>query len=136
MGLGQPVIEVQTRAGALHWKIDELTSQTFLLGTYEPYMQEAFLRFVRPGAVVYDIGAHAGFHTLFCGLLVGPSGRVIAFEPNPENRVSIEGQIRVNPGLPVSVLPYALSNRCGTVGLDTSISSSQCHVTEVGGIRV
>jgi hypothetical protein len=39
---------------------------------------------VMQGDVVWDIGANEGFYTeLFCRW-VGPQGRVVAFEPNPE----------------------------------------------------
>jgi len=136
MRLGQPIIRIQTAAGKINWKIDRLTAQEFVLGTYELYMQRAFLTFVHPGDVVYDVGANAGFHSFFCGLLVGPSGQVIAYEPNPENCASIERQIMVNPDIPVSILSYALSDHCGRVGLDTSRGSRQCYVTETGNISI
>ena len=38
---------------------------------------------VRPGDVVFDIGAAYGMYTLPLAALVGPSGRVYAFEPQP-----------------------------------------------------
>ncbi len=37
----------------------------------------------RPGDLVYDIGAHCGMSTYRLSTLVGPTGRVIAFEPDP-----------------------------------------------------
>jgi FkbM family methyltransferase len=83
-------------------------------------MQEAFLQFVHPGSVVFDIGANAGFHSLFCGLLVKPSGRVVAFEPNPESRKSLLGQVQANPELSVITLPFALSDYCGPAAFDHS----------------
>ena len=132
MRWGQPAVEVQTIAGSLNWKIDELTSQQFLLGTYEPYMQEAFSKFVHDGATVYDVGAHAGYHSLLCALLVGASGRVIAFEPNPRNRASIKRQLVANPEAHVTLSPYALSDRCGSLALDTSRGSSQGHLSDEG----
>lgn len=82
---GPEAVEIKTAHGNIRWVIDELTSQTFLLGTYEPYMQAAFQQLVKPNDSVYDIGAHAGFHALYCGLLVGTQGQIFAFEPNPQN---------------------------------------------------
>ncbi len=38
---------------------------------------------VRPGDVVFDIGAAYGMYTLPLAALVGPTGRVYAFEPQP-----------------------------------------------------
>jgi FkbM family methyltransferase len=40
-------------------------------------------RFLRPGDVAIDIGAHAGDTSLPIALAVGPAGTVFAFEPNP-----------------------------------------------------
>jgi FkbM family methyltransferase len=132
MRLGESSVTAQTIAGQLNWNIDELTSQQFLLGTYEPYMQEAFAKFVGVGATVYDVGAHAGYHSLLCSLLAGPSGRVIAFEPNAGNRESIKSQLSANPEARVSIAPYALSDVCETLALDTSRGSSQGRVSDDG----
>ena len=136
MGLQQQVVEVQTSAGVLNWKVDRLTSQEFILGTYEQYMQKAFTELIDEGFVIYDVGAHAGFHSIFCGLLVGSSGHVIAFEPNPDNRLSIERQKAVNQSLPLTIVPFALSDQCMTVQMDTSPGSSQGRLTESGNITV
>lgn len=38
---------------------------------------------IKPGATVFDIGANVGFTSAVFSQLVGPSGRVIAFEPAP-----------------------------------------------------
>lgn len=37
------------------------------------------------GKVIYDIGAHVGAYALYFSGRVGPRGRVVAFEPQPEN---------------------------------------------------
>jgi FkbM family methyltransferase len=41
------------------------------------------------GRAVFDIGAFDGAHTLFFASRVGPSGRVVTFEPHPANRATI-----------------------------------------------
>ncbi len=38
---------------------------------------------VEPGMVVFDVGANVGFYTALLADLVGPAGRVHAFEPDP-----------------------------------------------------
>jgi FkbM family methyltransferase len=52
----------------------------FWRGEHELAMQNAILAAVRPGGVVYDIGAHAGSLALGTARLVGSQGRVVAFE--------------------------------------------------------
>jgi len=54
-------------------------------GTHEPQVQSAISVAVRPGSVVYDIGAHLGSMALGTARLVGAAGRVVAFEGDPEN---------------------------------------------------
>jgi FkbM family methyltransferase len=136
MGLAQRDVVVKTIAGSLRWEIDALTSQEFLLGTYEPYMQQAFIEYVRKGDVVYDVGAHAGYHSLLCSLLVGSTGKVCAFEPNPKNLVSISRQLRLNSPNQVSLLTYALSDRSAVARLDTSRGPSQGRLSSSGDTPV
>jgi FkbM family methyltransferase len=54
-------------------------------GEHEPEVQFAISAAVRAGAVFYDVGAHVGTMTLGAARLVGESGRVIAFDGDPEN---------------------------------------------------
>jgi FkbM family methyltransferase len=136
MAWGTPVAVIHTSAGVLKWHIDRLTSQRHLLGTYEPFMQEALRRFVRPGAVVYDVGGHVGFHSLYAALLAGPIGRVIAFEPDPEAIETLRREVSANPELHVEVVGCALSDASGALQLDTSIESSQARITPSGAVRV
>jgi FkbM family methyltransferase len=54
----------------------------------------------------FDLGAHVGFFTLLASLFVGDQGRVVAFEPNPENIRYLKKSLKrpVNyPYLPVNV---------------------------------
>jgi methyltransferase, FkbM family len=52
---------------------------------FEPLETEFCRAVVRPGAVVVDIGANIGYYTLIFARQVGPSGKVIAFEPDADN---------------------------------------------------
>lgn len=48
---------------------------------------EEYFRWYRPkaGDLVFDIGAHCGVSTYHLAQMVGPKGRVVAFEPDPGN---------------------------------------------------
>ncbi len=134
--LGNPFVKVPSIAGSFSWEIDDLTNQQILKGTYESYMQEAFQRFVSQGSVVYDIGAHAGYHSLLCGRLTGQQGRVFAFEPHPLNCNSIERQLARNPGLNVTLIKYAVSDVCASVPLNTRAGRSQSNLDSAGDVVV
>jgi FkbM family methyltransferase len=68
---------------------------------------------VRPGDVVYDCGANLG---LYCRFLIGTlhAGRVIAFEPSPDNRPLLMENLALG-GITdrVTVLPMALADEDG-----------------------
>ena len=79
---------VQVRSGLSQgmWMQLRLPSEgEYWRGTHEPYVQNAISVAVRPGAVVYDIGAHLGSIALGSARLVGDLGRVVAFDGDPEN---------------------------------------------------
>lgn len=54
-----------------------------LTGWHEVEVQEALRRTVAPGDVVWDVGANVGVMALAAARLTGPSGRVVAVEPEP-----------------------------------------------------
>jgi len=60
-----------------------LSSHLLIDGYWEMWVTEAMLGFVRAPMVVVDVGANLGYYTLLLADLVGPAGRVHAFEPNP-----------------------------------------------------
>lgn len=45
---------------------------------------------VAPGDLVVDAGAHVGLYTLWASRAIGRSGRIVAFEPDPDNRRLLE----------------------------------------------
>jgi len=47
--------------------------------------RNALQRAVRPGMTALDVGANLGLYTVLLSRLVGPTGRVIAFEPDPHH---------------------------------------------------
>jgi FkbM family methyltransferase len=57
----------------------------FWRGEHEPGVQNAISAMVRPGDVVYDVGAHLGSLALGATRLVGASGCVVAFDGDPQN---------------------------------------------------
>ena len=54
-------------------------------GLWEPCESELVLALLRPGDVFIDAGANIGYFSLLAASQVGASGRVYAFEPDPDN---------------------------------------------------
>jgi FkbM family methyltransferase len=69
------------------------------------------------GATVLDIGANKGIYCFWMIRAVGRSGRVIAFEPQPEMRDSIERQKSRFNWRNLRVMNVALSNSEGSMTL-------------------
>lgn len=86
-------------------------------GTYELPVQEALAAALRPGDVVLDVGANIGFLTVLAGRLVGPAGRVIAFEPVPANARLVRRNAALNSQAQVEVIEAAVGDQAGTATL-------------------
>jgi FkbM family methyltransferase len=84
-------------------------------GLYELDTARIIKRLLRPGDHFVDGGANIGYFTTLAAQLVGPGGRVDAFEPQPDNRARLEANVRRN-GLAdaVHVHAAALSDQSGT----------------------
>jgi FkbM family methyltransferase len=74
---------------------------------------DLLISLVRPGDVIWDVGAHHGYVTLAAARAVGPAGFVHAFEPSMLNRTILERHVRWNRLTNVAVHPFALSDHDG-----------------------
>jgi FkbM family methyltransferase len=51
----------------------------------EKYMTELFIKSIKPGSIVVDVGANIGYYTLIAAKLAGKKGKVYSFEPEDKN---------------------------------------------------
>jgi len=66
----------------LHYPKDRYVGKSFLnYGEFSEHEVSLFRNLLSPGAVILDIGAHIGAHTLFFAKMATPGGAVLAFEP-------------------------------------------------------
>ena len=63
--------------------------------TDEPLTQ-FIVSVLRAGDVAFDVGANVGLFTLLMGQIVGPSGRVVAYEAAPENAALLRDTTAMN----------------------------------------
>lgn len=73
-----------------------LSSHLLIDGFWEMWVTEAIARLVRPGMVVADVGANLGYYSVLMGDLVGPTGWVHAFEPNPPTALLLRQNVAMN----------------------------------------
>jgi FkbM family methyltransferase len=106
------------------------------LGSYEAQKQREIARTLRPGAVVYDVGANVGFYTLLSARLVGRAGRVLAFEPLPRNLEYLNRHLALNDVRNVLVMPVAVGREGGTALFDAGRDPSEGRLSEDGGLEV
>jgi FkbM family methyltransferase len=66
-----------------------------------------------PGMVIADVGANAGFYTLEMAARVGPTGRVLAFEPDPFNFHLLQRRARRAPTANIEAFQVALGDETG-----------------------
>jgi FkbM family methyltransferase len=92
-------------------KIDWACHRSYIYGVWEPEVVSALQEVVRPGCFAIDAGAHIGFFTLILSRLVGPAGRVIAFEPLPWNFSVLNYNVRINRCSNVDTVDKALLDR-------------------------
>jgi FkbM family methyltransferase len=71
----------------------------YLGGIYERSTARALTKLITPSALVLDIGANIGAHTLRLAKLVGPHGRVLAFEPTDFAFGKLQRNLSLNPAL-------------------------------------
>jgi FkbM family methyltransferase len=55
-----------------------------------------YARQVTPGMIVFDVGANIGIHTVQLARRVGTQGKVVAFEPEPENLELLHESLAIN----------------------------------------
>jgi FkbM family methyltransferase len=109
----------------------------YVPGTSEPDEQALLQAKLGPGDVFYDIGANIGFFSTLAGRLVGPTGRVFAFEPFSLSADRAEANAALNGFQHVTVVRVAVGRRPGRGTLAMSRNASTHHIVTAGdGIPV
>jgi FkbM family methyltransferase len=97
-----------------HWS-NRLTY--FLCRLYDLPTQLVLQKYLRPGSTFIDVGGNEGALSLLASRLVGPSGKIIAFEPNPKPRAIFKATIDRNRISNVTINPIGLGDRDETLRL-------------------
>src|SRR5579863_2160017 len=95
-------------------------NQGIALDQYEPEVTARIQEIVKEGMTVCDVGANIGLITLLASRLAGPTGRVVAFEPVPDNAEILHGNIQRNGCQNVTVIEKAVGAKPGCAEIHLS----------------
>jgi FkbM family methyltransferase len=124
---------VTTDAGAMWYpeNCEVLTPALAAEGRWEPELLARLKRCTKPGMTALVAGAHVGYFVRHFSRLVGPTGRVVAVEPAPDNLRLL--QANVADATNVEVIHAAAWGSSGTLELAISTSNTGDHRAVPGG---
>lgn len=99
-------------------RVDWEMHRSFAFGSWEPEVVQVIQERVSPGMTVLDIGAQSGYFSLLFSRLVGPQGKVIAFEPLPANFRMLEENVRLNGLGNVTIRQEAVADHSGDMSFE------------------
>jgi len=114
-------------------------SEEMVKGTYKEFIYRAICELrCFEGSTIWDIGAHIGYHSLAFACIVGATGHVVSFEPNPYNIERFVEHMKENGelGARIDLQRIALSDENGQAffsfsnNIDRGMSSGS-HLTSV-----
>lgn len=73
-----------------------LAPHLMLDGYWEYWVSDFMWRNIKPGQTVVDVGANLGYYSVLMADLVGPTGQVASFEPNPRLCELLQRNIDIN----------------------------------------
>ena len=85
------------------------------------------------GATVFECGAHHGRDCTLLAKIVGPEGRIISFEPHPDNIRVLRRNVELNRLQNVIAVNAAVGSKPGSLSIK---SRSNAKVSHSGGIEV
>ena len=96
---------------------DPVVSGALHFGVYEKAETRFFQSACRDGMTFLDVGANFGYYTALAARAVGPNGRVLAVEPDPDSFGYLEQTIAANAVGNVQAFPVAASDAPATLPL-------------------
>jgi FkbM family methyltransferase len=102
-------------------------------GIYEESVQQLFVKFSKPGTVVFDLGANYGFYAM---LAAREGADVFAFEPDQENAKALARHAAMNDLVSrVHIIPSAVYSYTGKIEIeppDVGSSHGNAHTRHRG----
>ena len=108
----------------------------------DPTLYNSVEELIQPGDVVWDVGANVGLFSFTAAFRAGPTGHVIAVEPDLflANLLHRSKTSLPDTYAPIDVLPAAISDKSGFVHVDIAVGCRASNSllqgnSQIGGIR-
>lgn len=89
-----------------------IDSSIFFNNYFEPETYYMFKKLIKPGNIIFDIGANVGAHAFYLSRLSGTNGKVYAFEPTEWAFNKFRCNMDLNPGIRnITIERIALSDK-------------------------
>jgi FkbM family methyltransferase len=119
----------------LRLSLDPRYEAEYAAGFHETALLECLAAHLKPGDVLYDVGAHIGYISLVAARLVGPQGKVFAFEADPDNAARITGHAEMNALPQLELVAAAVWSECKTLSFSRAEATSSRNTGAVAGLE-
>src|SRR5262249_26379143 len=96
------------------------SAASFVMGSSQRLEQLTLKAMLGEGMTFFDVGANVGFFTVIAARILGRGGRIICFEPLPENFRQIQHNAMLNGFTNITIIETALGNLDGESSFWTS----------------
>jgi FkbM family methyltransferase len=105
--------------------------ESIMIKDYEKPVLDYLISIVKPGWVIYDIGANLGFYSILLSHLVGDHGKVYTFEANPLCIYFIRANLEENHADNCVIFPCALLDKSQMVKFTINYGNSGIGITQL-----
>lgn len=105
----------------------------YWVGCYDRPSVRLIQRYTREGMTAYDCGAYVGYYTAVFASIVGPSGRVVAIEPDPLNFLRVKRHVESNRWGHVQLVQMAVGEGHGTVRFVSPVCEDAKATSHIDG---
>lgn len=128
---GRTTLSVLGHHLSVHPRDKGISVELAVYRVHEPCTSRLLERCLRPGMTVVDIGCNIGYYALLEARLVGPTGKVIAIEPEPGNARLFLQNVQANGYRNIVFHQLAISDRNGTLPLRVCEKSNRHSLNPV-----
>jgi len=90
------VKKIQGSMMLLDLKDEGISRELFFKGVHEYNSTDQIQKEIKPGMTIIEVGANIGYYSLIEAKIIGKTGIIYAFEPNPINKKILDINIQLN----------------------------------------